>query len=484
MNDKKIHIDQLFGSQLGGAEEAFDPNAWEQMQTKLDSKSKPKAGFIWLPTTKSQKIKTLIIMTTLITSVAIALYMYSPQPETPYTNTTPTVIAPQTSNEIKTPTLQNNTAALSNSTAKNTPAQPAQKKATIKANVSPAAGTIKNYNNNNWFQSRNHTNNILGIKPLSAHTVSYDTKLEENTVEPDSIKIRRIIIGNRKYRYDKPWIGFHLTGMMPLGTLLDSGYRPGIGMNLELMSGDVLKSKYIGVSFGGSIGFLWNGQGHKQDVTLATPNNDKGYTRLYNMGFHGDFIARMEFGNFRLKPYIDGTLGIRNMTTYQSINSYQTIQGYDNTTETIYSSWALQYGMSAGLRWHWMPGVSVDLRGTLYKGGNIGFVDAKHTPYNANMGAFVPRVQTAPSEMFVLRLGLLFDLDELSYESNHRTYNNNSAPRTTTNNNPVYDNSNTGSSGNNSSAPAKTKVQIGNGGTNTPRTPLKIKTPAPAPVKR
>ncbi len=485
MNDKKIDIDQLFNSRLSEAEEAFDPNAWEQMQQKLDKNDNRKGGLILIPNIRrgGQKIKTITIMTTLIASVvAISIYNYSPLQNTEISsnvirNSEQTIMAkanPSTPN-----TIQNAGNTANYNTGINSPIIPTHKY--IKP-VTPAKKSVipKLQSVNTFTQQSKQFINSIALLPT--HKLSFDSKLEEGQVEPDSVKMARLILGNKRYRYDKPWIGIHLTGMMPLGAMLDSGYRPGIGMNLELMSGDILKAKYMGLSLGGSMGFLWNGQGRKQDVILATPNNDSGYTRLYNMGFHLDFIARAEFGNRRLKPYFDGVLGVRNASTFQSINSDQTIQGYQGSTNTMLTSWALQYGISAGLRWHWVPGVSVDLRGTLYSGANLNFIDVKHTAYNTSTASFTPNTHTAPGDMFVLRLGLLFDLDEMEYD--HNSKNNYSTTTTYQQTNgkstPVYDNrGNNGSSTNGSSGP-----RIGGSSGSSGGAPLKIKIPTPVPVKR
>lgn len=230
------------------------------------------------------------------------------------------------------------------------------------------------------------------------------------------------------------------------------------------------------------MGFLWNGQSRKQNVTLATPNNDSGYTKLYNMGFHFDFIARVELGNFRLKPYFDGVLGVRNLTTFQSVNSYQTIQGYQSTDNSMLSSWTLQYGMSAGLRWHWVPGVSVDLRGTWYSGANVNFIDVKHTPFNPNTASFNAKVHNAPGDMFTLRLGLLFDLDEMnsSQKNNYNTNTTSIYQRNGTT--PVYDNRNRGNGNTGSNNGGRVGGSSGRGSSG--GTPLKIKVPSPAPVGR
>ncbi len=286
-------------------------------------------------------------------------------------------------------------------------------------------------------------------------------------------------MGNKKYRYDKPWIGIHLTGMFPLGMMQDSGYRPGLGFNIELMSGDILKAKNMGLSLGGSMGVLWNGFSKKQDVMLATPNNDCGYTRLYNMGFHMDFIARAEFGNYRLKPYVDGVLGIRNVSTFQSVNSDQNIQGFQQSTSTLSTSWALQYGVSAGLRWQWVPGVSVDLRGTLYSGSNLNFIDVKHTPYSASTATYNTQIHTAPGDMFVLRLGLLFDLDEMEYSHYSRRNYNTTTYQSSGKSTPIYDNRNARNCSGNSGGSGGVQIGGGIGGT-----PLKISVPSLAPARK
>ncbi len=476
MNDKKIDIDQLFNRQLSEAEEAFDPNAWEQMQQKLNENDNRKGGVIIVPN-KSTKIKTITIMTTLIASVvAISIYNFSP-------------LQPATA-DLKNTSVEKNTISVAKANSTNNAKQTASNSTNYRAGINQLNASINIYKsaatsapiahdkNTRIAETTTPQSKIIynNVAPLPAYKLSFNGKLETEETNPDSAKIAKFILGNKRYRYDKPWIGFHLTGMMPLGTLHDSGYRPGLGFNIEVMSADILKAKYMGLSLGGSMGVLWNGFSKKQDVILATPNNDSGYTRIYNMGFHLDFIARAEFGNYRLKPYLDAVLGIRNVSTFQSINSDQNIQGYSGNTNTMLTSWALQYGVSAGLRWHWVPGVSVDLRGTLYNGGNLNFIDVKHTPYNANTTTYSPQTHTAPGDMFVLRLGLLFDLDEMDYDYHHKennNYNNTTTTYQQTNgkSTPIYDNK-----GNNGSSGSGSSPRIGGSiGGSTPKIPLTIK---------
>ncbi|MDZ4756665.1 MAG: hypothetical protein SGJ10_00820 [Bacteroidota bacterium] len=505
MNDKKIDIDQLFNSRLSKAEEAFDPNAWEKMQQKLNDNENRKGGFIYPDSyrdpNKSTKLKTIAIMTILIAGIAaISIYNYSPLQTANADQTNPSITNHNLTNNSQVANANPTTQATKQNTANynagiNSSKTPTNKvqtanTAAMKLKISKASTTDPIIAKIHTKQSTEFINTLATLPSykLTANTVNI---LDHEQNNPDSAKLANLVLGNKRYRYDKPWLGFHLTGMVPLGMKNDSGnyrYRPGIGINLELMTGDILKAKYIGVSVGGSMGFLWNGQSRKQNVTLATPNNDSGYTRLYNMNFHMDLIARAEFGNRRLKPFVDGVIGLRNMSTFQTVNSYETIQGYEETTNTQLSSWALQYGMSAGLRWHWIPGVSVDLRGTLYSGTNINFIDVKRTPFNGSTASYNPVINTTPSNMFVLRLGLLFDLDEMSYSQQKTKHNFNTStssyPQRYTKSTPVYDNKNDGNNGGKTSGSSGGQVGGSKGSGSKGGTPLKIKVPTAAPVRK
>ena len=421
MNNINNHIDDVFSEGLNNLEQPFDPKAWEKMLATLEENDHKIAAPIAF--SKKYHLKKITIMTT--TGIILAALLYTAMPSKQNTQVKDIKVSNPSNHSFN-----NNSASSNNNiykdesnTQKSTNNYIKQAKQWKAANNSPLTAKTFNITNNsisNPIYNSYQENLIENLKPKSIY--SFDQSiLKLNDSLPDFIEQ---IFGKpkKKYRYNGPWIGLHLAYAAPIGSLRKDGYRHGWGGNLELMSGDIVKSKQLGIFLGGSLGILQHGSGNDYNVLLQTPNNDSGYTYLYNMNFNFDFIARFELGNYRLKPYADLVVGFRGMNTYQRIDSKKTIEGFESSDISSLSSWGTHWGGSLGLRYHLVPGLSLDGRVTYYAGDKYNWANVKLSNYSPGTGSFNLNQHSSNLEMLHFRLGFLFEINELSENSNNSVY--------------------------------------------------------------
>ncbi|MBI3232610.1 MAG: hypothetical protein HYZ42_00970 [Bacteroidetes bacterium] len=422
MNNSNKNIDDVFNQGLNGMEEPFEPKAWEQMLDKLEQDEKKFIAPI--PVSKKFNTKLIIIMTTSSLVLAALLYTFSPSNKSEKmskeinTQTAEASIGQSNTqkNSSSKSSKKNSTASTSTSSS---PQQKALKSLTQLPKYNPPSGNKKMAPSAglsiNSFNQKYTENLIENLAPKATSFNAMDLNFDDSI--PDAVEK---VLGKpkKKYRYNGPWIGIHFAFAAPVGDLKKQGYRYGWGGNMELMSGDLIKNKHIGAFLGGGFGVMYHGGGNDNNVLLQTPNHDSGYTYLYNMNFNFDMMARFEFGNYRLKPYVDFMLGARAMNTYQRIDSRNTIQGFEATDLTSHTAWGMHWGGSLGLRYHLVPGISLDGRVSYYSGDNFNWVDLKKSTYNQSTTNFNLNTHSTNLDMLHFRLGFLFELNEIRWNVN------------------------------------------------------------------
>jgi hypothetical protein len=485
MEDKYMHIDEAFSSKLTNQEEAFDPKAWDQM-TQLMDKPKRERGLI-IPFFKKSKTKIIITMTTAL--LLTTLLYINVNTSSPNQAATPLQVQPVVEAQVP-PQVEQSTTPNTIGSASPSSVNTSSDKSVSKNSV-PAAS-----NNNKRISARSAMPVRIPSLPVAAEVSNEKESIKQ--LANDALQAGELYIPTlknyifssnadvtiynspeeltnslfrrkKKYRFNLPWIGIHLAGNIPMNELRTNGYRKGLGFDIELMTGDLLKHKRWGVSLGGDFGFTGDGRSSKHNVLLQTPKLDSGQTFLHNISFMGNFIARFEYGSRRLKPYFDVNIGLKNMTTLQNIQSNKTLDSFEDASNSVNTAWALTYGASLGLRYHLVPGVSLDLRGTWYSGTDLTWANVRQSDY-VNSGTFNLKKYTTSADNFHLRIGFLFDIDcdkDVYYQRDQHDSRNQTGPAP--GNYPAPNNGGNNRGGRIFSNPSSTP--------STPKAPVKIAPP-------
>lgn len=153
-------------------------------------------------------------------------------------------------------------------------------------------------------------------------------------------------------------------------------------------------------------------------VPLSSPQIGDANVRLSqnNLGFN--FVGRFSTPySKKFTPYFDAYIGVRNFWTGMSITPLQQQEGYENeTSKSLSNSWQFTYGASAGFMYSLGKHVKLNtgiMYGTSNKIGQI--VDiAKAKVDNGNI---VTQNVNTPKEMFTLKLGFTFIIDDSESKS-------------------------------------------------------------------
>jgi hypothetical protein len=221
--------------------------------------------------------------------------------------------------------------------------------------------------------------------------------------------------GSGPYRptFNSGFIGIHFTRQLPLEAQLKSmdSLRQNAGFNFQFMSRNLFPSPLVGGYMGFDFGMQFYGRSKNNPVVLNNTTQDSGYTRLGTLSL--DFLVRghIEFGQYRLKPYVNVFAGPRIYSTNQHVASYLSLKNNESSTDhNASSAVSLLYGAGVGLRYRVSKVVSLDVRGEYMNGTAVNLVNMDKSKFNGlsyDLNKF-----TVNPEYLQWKVGLLFDLSE------------------------------------------------------------------------
>lgn len=148
-------------------------------------------------------------------------------------------------------------------------------------------------------------------------------------------------------------------------------------------------------------------------VPLSAPQIGDAKVRLSqnNLGFN--FVGRLSTPySKKFTPYIDGYIGVRNFWTGMSITPLQRQEGYESeTSKSLSNAWQFTYGASVGFMYSLGKYVKLNtgiMYGTSNKIGEM--MDIARA--KVDNGNIVIQKISAPKEMFTLKIGVTFIIDD------------------------------------------------------------------------
>jgi hypothetical protein len=405
---KQINLDDVFRNGLRSAEEPFNEGAWLNMQQKLaDAALKPWL-FRFIDRRSLNIIAGSIVFTLLLTSwlwfsghtAATPVYEYNEgliAANLPSVSNTSTAVPLNAAIPVSfNATVYSNHGANGNVTHEVDPSilLPYDRQTFSPVSVDAAPVSLSNAGGNK-------------ISRIAVPSVAFQPK-KKRVRKPKFKQLNVYIRESRRDHYDCPTLGIHLNYLEPLNSYAGIGQKPGLGFDFEGYSRNLSKNKFYGVFLGGSGSIAWTGRSEKTEVTLNTPNNDPGITYLQSVYGDLNFVAKVEFGRKDLKLYALGLVGWRGNFISQEIQSKKPVNDFENSSKTVWSNGLLQWGGGIGLRYHFAPGVSLDIRGTYHDADFTILANSRRSVYDGNTGTYNLNYNYLEPEMLSIKVGLLF----------------------------------------------------------------------------
>ncbi len=242
-----------------------------------------------------------------------------------------------------------------------------------------------------------------GQEPIKATCNSTINKNE--TDEPST----SFISGNS--HYDCPTLGIHFHYLTPLNEYANSGQMPGMGFDVEAYARNLISTSNFGFFFGGSGTIAWMGKSAKTNIILNTSKSDPGRTYLQSNLGELNVHGKIEMGSGDLKFYTSLFGGLNFHSISQSIESTKTVSGFENSSNNVWSKVAWQYGLELGLRYHFTPGVSLDLRGSYHEVDPLNLANVKESTYNTTSAKYDLNYNTLSPRNISIKIGFLFCIE-------------------------------------------------------------------------
>lgn len=420
MKDLNQLPDDIFRSGFSQHEAAFDPAAWEHMQTLLDKEDDLKpVMFIPENTGKKRKQLTLLIITimsilTLLTLASSLLFNNHTTVDSkiPATNSADILLTDKSGSEGSTKSAKT---AESLKKERNTFSTKTEK--TIASGL--ASGTIKNEEPSGKPESEPAKPTVAEGEPINTPAIAKDTfltavkngkiykVLTRTTWVPEEYDW---VIDNSNKTISNGFIGMHFTAQKNRGG--DSSHA---GFNLQFMSGNRLKSDYWGLHGGLDWGMQFYGKSKKSNVALNNLRSDSGFARLRSHSM--DFLGRghLEYARYALIPYFNVMAGPRIYATNQQVSSYVPLKETESSSSNnVHTSVSMLYGFGAGLRLRISPVISLDARYEWINGSKVKQVDLGNSTFNGLSHELKYYTSKPRQEQF--KFGILIDLSETQYE--------------------------------------------------------------------
>ena len=257
--------------------------------------------------------------------------------------------------------------------------------------------------------------NIMAIIAATALQIVGSTG-ERKIITGNADSIAKPVIKKSDYTYRGGFLGIHYTSQQALTNSLKDSNRYNAGLNLQIMSRNLMHKSPIGGYVGLDWGMQFYGKGNKTNVQLNSNNGDSGWTRLST--FSMDFFARghIEYAKYKLIPYMNFFAGPRFYSTNQKVKSYIPLANTESS-DLINAATSMSFmaGAGAGLRWRITDVVSLDTRFDWMSGSNTKIVDLDKSTFNGLSYNLVKK-SVAP-EYYQVKVGLLFNLgNDENYE--------------------------------------------------------------------
>jgi len=420
MKDQNQLTDDIFRQGFSRHEAAFDPAAWEHMQTLLDKDSDLKPVlFIHDNTNKKRnKLFTLIItimsLLTLLTLASTLLVNHNSAAATDKTASGSALsrksanTAKQTENAVLTPGKN----SMKVVPKKSNKAASAKKKSATAAN-SGQTTVVSSTTTATDITTLADNDPIKPVKPVSDtfitaikngkmyKVLTRTTWIPETYEWVESSKSKTITDG---------FFGMHFTSERPRNTNNSSA-----GFNIQFMSGNNIFSEHWGLYGGLDWGMQFYQKGNKSNVALNNTRGDSGFTRLRSHSM--DFLGRghFEYAKYALVPYVNIMTGPRIYATNQQVASYVPLKETESSTSNnVHTSASMMYGFGAGLRLKISPFISLDARYEWLDGTNVKQVDLTNSTFNGL--SYDLKYTTVKPRQEQFKFGIIIDLSEKDYE--------------------------------------------------------------------
>ena len=148
--------------------------------------------------------------------------------------------------------------------------------------------------------------------------------------------------------FNKLGCGINFDAKSPQGTLKDNGLTNFYGGSLELFYVGCSEKKFRftpGYRIGGGITKSIFGE----NVVLADPAGVEATQRLFNAYLQIELIGRFIYDNGnRIRPYGEVYLGMRTVAAYENYVLTEPINGYSNSSQSIFSNGSTTAGIGIG----------------------------------------------------------------------------------------------------------------------------------------
>lgn len=391
-----ISIDQSFQNAFETYDPGFQSSDWDDMLSRLESDETP---VILLPPKHIfTNTKHTIIMILITTLTAGMLWMTSPQEEVLSANTTvvphstQSVVERATEKiEIKKNQVNSNAEQVNQKTTNQF-----VKQAEINLNDYVASLREPMVSETNGILTEAEANPNLDFSPLlSTPTITS----EEVLASPDTAKFFKTVVSRTwadttyKYEYYRPsrdieeaWIGLYYTNQQ-----MENSYdwqqigrhAETHGFNVQFMFGNVLPGENLAVFAGVDWGMQFYGRSDNSEVLINSVNEDRGLTFLRSHSNDVFVSGQIEWAEFRVVPYLTGSIGTRILTTGQTTRALLASTEYESTQDNAVQTRAtLGLKAGAGVRFKLSPHVYFDSRYEIIQTGNLNTVDYNNTAFN------------------------------------------------------------------------------------------------------
>ena len=429
MKDLNQFPDDIFRSGFSQHEAAFDPAAWDQMQTLLDKEDDLKP-VLFIPENTGKKRKQLTLLIITIMSILTLLTLASSLLFNNHTVVDTKKSTNSTVNSSQTDKFNSDRATDKNTTSDNvTPSESIKKEHKDNKKI----GSQKEKTNSSVPSSIKTNENIVGVETSTEAAKSAKTESEPNNMSAvvkdtfsTAIKNGKIykvltrttwvpeeydwVVDNSNKTISNGFIGMHFTAQKNRGG--DSSHA---GFNIQFMSGNRLQNDYWGLHGGIDWGMQFYGKSKKSNVALNNLRSDSGFARLRSHSM--DFLGRghLEYARYALIPYFNVVAGPRIYATNQQVSSYVPLKETESSaSNNVHTSVSMLYGFGAGLRLRISPVVSLDARYEWINGSKVKQVDLGNSTFNGLSHELKYYTSKPRQEQF--KFGILIDLSETQYE--------------------------------------------------------------------
>ncbi len=395
----KIHIDHLFTEKLVNLVADYEVGDWEALENELNKKNRinfwPILVSIYIITLK---YKTIIMSTILTGSVLLLVSIFN---------------GTDINNKVEHNTAKKNIIVDNPSSSPLITKLSSKEEEVIKVL----------YTKNELLKSEPIMPLQLNTKYLNFKDIKLVPK-DSGKISSKADKVAKELIKKTwvepKYEWTRvkhngpisqAWIGLHYTQMGETFNNENNSH----GMNIQLMSGNLIKIKDIALYGGFDWGFQANGRSTKKEVILNTINNDLGYTYLSSSTHDFLLRAHLEYAKGAIMPYINLAAGPRVHFTGQTVGMYNAPVDVEPTSrENVHSNTSFVVQAGAGLRLRLTDFASLDLRYEIVQGEDRNMVDLDRsnligTAYSLN---YIPKLNNHNA----FKVGLIFDLSSSKHE--------------------------------------------------------------------